>query len=256
MEKALSAERIAALLDGEQAAVRAENTVTSTNLILKDAVKAGKIGGEPVLLAADCQTAGRGRLGRSFVSPPGTGLYMSLYAPMPPGADPGRITILSAVAVCRAIEEMTGESPKIKWVNDLFLRGRKICGILAEGVQTGVIIGIGVNVLPPPGGFPQEAGIAGAIGRELDRSELAGRIGRHLLKGLKCLNDPGIIAAYRARMPLIGREISYINRGKEKHARVLGVAEDGGLQVLCEDGKETLRSGEVTLGSQAFSGLE
>lgn len=256
MEKALSAERIAAFLDGEQIAVRAESTVTSTNLVLKDAVKAGEIGGEPVLLAADCQTAGRGRLGRSFISPPGTGLYMSLFYPLPPGAAPGRITILSAVAVCRAIEEMTGESPKIKWVNDLFLRGKKIGGILAEGVQTGVIIGIGVNVLPPPGGFPKEAGIAGAIGRDMDRSELAGRIGRRLLEGLKRPDDPGIIAAYRARMPLIGREISYLSQGKEKHARVLGVAEDGGLQVQGEDGEETLRTGEVTLGSQAFSGLE
>lgn len=224
----------------------------STNLRLKAWYRAGRIA-PPYLLLAESQTAGRGRLGRSFVSPPGTGLYMSLLAAMPDGADAGRITILAAVAVCRAIEELTDLRPKIKWVNDLFVNGRKVCGILAEGVGSGVVIGVGVNLLPPPGGFPKEAGLAGALARDVDASTLAGRIAAHLLNGLENPQDPSIIAAYRARMPLIGQPIRYTQDGQTKSARVTGVDDDGGLMILGENGPDTLRCGEVTLGSEALA---
>ena len=225
----------------------------STNLRLKEWARAGRVF-PPYLLTADSQTAGRGRLGRSFVSPPGTGLYMSLLAAPPAGTDAGNVTILAAVAVCRAIEELTDLRPNIKWVNDLFVGGRKVCGILAEGVERGVIIGIGVNLLPPPGGFPPEAGVAGALERDVHRGELAGRIARHFLDGTKFLDDPAILDAYRSRMPLVGRKIRYTQNGQEKNARVLGVADDGGLIVQTEDGPRTLRTGEVSLGSDAFEG--
>ena len=235
--------------------VQAEDTVDSTNLRLKEGARAGQIR-PPFLLAADSQTSGRGRLGRRFVSPGGTGLYMSLLLPPPDGTDPGLITVLSAVAVCRAIEEMTHLAPKIKWVNDLFLQGKKVCGILAERIDEGVIIGIGVNVLPPPGGFPPEAGPAGALGQPLDRSRLAGRIAAHILRGMDNPASPAILAAYRERMPLIGREICYSQNGQIKNARVTGVADDGGLMILTPQGSEILRCGEVSLGSQSFAGLE
>lgn len=255
MNEQLSAAVIRRFLRDECVLVQAEDTVDSTNAVLKAAVRNGDITA-PCLLAANAQTAGRGRLGRAFVSPAGTGLYMSLFYPLSQSAEPGGVTILAAVAACRAIEDMTGAQPKIKWVNDLFLRGKKICGILAEGVAGGVIVGVGVNVLPPPGGFPKEAAIAGAIGQSLDRSELAGRIGAYLLAGLHRPGDASVIAAYRARMPLVGREITYLSAGIEKHARVTGVADDGGLMVEGDDGPQTLRTGEVTLGSQSFAGLE
>lgn len=237
-----------------QGKVRAEARVDSTNLRLKEGARAGKIH-SPFLLLADCQTAGRGRLGRAFVSPPGTGLYMSLLFDPGPQADAGRITVLSAVAVCRAIEDMTPLKPKIKWVNDLFVRGRKVCGILAEKIEAGVIIGIGINVLTPPGGFPPSAGAAGALEVEIDRSRLAGRIGAYLLRGLNDLNAPAIIAAYRERMPLTGKEIHFEENGQIKNARVTGVAEDGGLLIETEEGKRALRCGEISLGSQSFLGL-
>ena len=241
-------------LAGQQAQVQALAETDSTNTRLKEWARAGRIA-PPYLLTADCQTAGRGRLGRRFVSPAGTGLYMSLLAAPPQGAGSGQITILAAVAVCQAIEELTGLKPKIKWVNDLFLRGKKVCGILAEGVDRGVIVGIGVNLKTPPGGFPPEAGAAGALDAEVDRFLLAGRIGHYFLQGMARLDDPAILDAYRARMPLTGRDVRYTQNGQEKTARVLGVAEDGGLIVRDEEGERVLRTGEVTLGSQAFSGL-
>ena len=256
MEK-IPAEAVRRALGGafSHVPVRSLDTVDSTNLRVKEEARAGLIRA-PYLLIADCQTAGRGRLGRSFVSPPGTGLYMSLLADVPPDTESGKITILAAVAVCGAIEEMTPLSPRIKWVNDVFAGGKKVSGILAERIGAGVIIGIGVNVLPPPGGFPEEAGAAGALGLPLDRTLLAGRIAGRMLEMLKNPSDPAILEAYRARMFLTGRIVRYTRGNEEKSARVTGVAEDGGLLIETGRGPEVLRSGEVSLGSQSLSDLE
>ena len=237
-----------------QIPVRALTETDSTNLRLKEAYRAGEIV-SPCLLTANSQTAGRGRLGRKFVSPPGTGLYMSLLSSPPPDTDCGLITILAAVAVCRAIEETSGLRPRIKWVNDLFVRGKKVCGILAEGMGGPVIIGIGVNLRTPSGGFPPEAGPAGALDADVEASLLAGRIARYILDGLENPGDPAIIEAYRQRMPLIGQTVHFTQNGQEKTAQVTGVAPDGGLMIEDETGPHTLRTGEVTLGSGAFEGL-
>lgn len=192
--------------------VQALDETDSTNLRLKEAARAGRVA-PPFLLTADSQTAGRGRLGRTFVSPPGTGLYMSLLIAPPPQAESGHITLLAAVAVCRAIEETAGLSPKIKWVNDLFLNGRKICGILAERIDEGVVVGVGVNLRAPPGGFPPEARPAGALDAPVDRGELAGLIARYLLDGMEDPGDPAILDAYRARMPLVGKTVLFTQNG-------------------------------------------
>ena len=226
----------------------------STNLRLKEWYRAGQIA-PPYLLIADSQTAGRGRLGRRFVSPPGTGLYMSLLSAPPQGTESGQITILAAVAVCRAIEETTALRPKIKWVNDLFVRGKKVCGILAEGLGEAVVIGVGVNLRAPPDGFPPEAGPAGALDAEADASTLAGLIAQHILDGLENPGDPVILEAYRQRMPLTGHTIRYTKNGQEKTAQVTGVAPDGGLMIEDDTGAHILRSGEVTIGSGTVEGL-
>ena len=227
----------------------------STNLRLKEWAREGKIT-PPYFLLADCQTAGRGRLGRAFVSPPGTGLYMSLLIDPPRETKSGSVTILAAVAVCRAIEELTGLKPKIKWVNDLFLRGKKVCGILAEKINEGVIVGIGINVESPPGGFPPEAGIAGALEKQVDHGLLGGWAARYILEGMENPDDPAILHDYRVRMPLIGKTVRYTQQGIEKNALVTGVSDDGGLLVETEGRETILHSGEVTLGSQSFLGLE
>ena len=230
-------------------------TVDSTNLRLKQRAREGTVR-PPYLLLAGEQTNGRGRLGRSFVSPPGTGLYMSLLLQPPADMPAGRITLLAAVAVCRAIEGMTPLRPKIKWVNDIFVKGKKVCGILAEAVEKQVVVGVGINLRTPPGGFPPEAAVAGALDAEVSRTALAGRVAAYLLDEVADWADPGILEQYRARMPLTGREVRYTQNGLERAARVLGVAEDGGLIVEGDGGREILRCGEVSLGSQAFLGLE
>jgi len=227
----------------------------STNLRLKEWAREGSVHA-PALLIARSQTQGRGRLGRSFLSPPGTGLYMSLLLRPEGSWTPGQVTILAAVSVCLAIEEMTGLQPRIKWVNDLFLRGKKICGILAEMAGDQVIVGVGVNLQTPPGGFPADLSIAGALDCEIDRLTLAGKIAARMLEGAKHPGDPDILSAYRQRMFLMGREIQYLENGTQKNARVTGVDEDGGLMIRDGDEDKILRTGEVTLGSYSFSDLE
>ena len=226
----------------------------STNLRVKEAARAESIAA-PYLLIAGRQTAGRGRLGRSFHSPEDTGLYMTLLLRPAAFADATRLTLLAAVAVCQAIEELTDLRPRIKWVNDIFVGGKKVCGILAEAVGEQVAVGIGINLLTPPGGFPPEAAVAGALNRKLTRGQLAAAIVRRMLAGAANPADPGMLAEYRRRMPLIGREVSYRQGGREHCARVVGVAEDGGL-IVSENGAEAvLRTGEISLGSQALESV-
>src|SRR5574344_1119714 len=114
------------------------------------------------VIVAGAQTAGRGRLGRSFFSPAGTGVYLSIiYAPEAGISSPAVLMSSAAVGVCRALQSVYGVDAQIKWVNDVFLRGQKVCGILTEGVtdfETGridyAVVGIGINILP--GSFPPE----------------------------------------------------------------------------------------------------
>lgn len=137
-------------------------TCSSTNELCRQAALQGAP--EGLVITAEHQSAGRGRLGRSFYSPKASGLYMSLLLrPDPAGADPLVLTALAAVAVCRAVEALTPCRPQIKWVNDLYLQSKKLCGILVQGGTVPpstdpawMIVGIGVNLEEPQGGFPPD----------------------------------------------------------------------------------------------------
>jgi len=218
----------------------------STNLRLKEICRSGDL--RPQLLCAESQTAGRGRLGRSFLSPEGTGIYMSLLLPLP--QDPLPLTIRAAVAVCRAVEEETGKALSIKWVNDLFWQGKKVCGILAEGVGERAVLGIGLNLRMPQGGF-SGVPVAGALETDAGRERLMGRIGFHMQRTLE-EDAENLLSLYRQRMFLLGKEITFLQNGQEKTALVLRVDEAGGLVVLCDRKEETLRTGEVSIGSHQF----
>ncbi|HRM19631.1 MAG: biotin--[acetyl-CoA-carboxylase] ligase, partial [Trichococcus flocculiformis] len=150
--------------------VIAHKTIDSTNLEAKRIVNEDPTF-EGVILSEE-QTKGRGRLGRVFYSPSESGLYMSLV--LRPVADLDNATLITtaaAVAVCQAIETLTGKKPQIKWVNDIFLDGRKVCGILTEGIMDmesrtigTIILGIGLNFREPETDFPDEIqSIAGTL---------------------------------------------------------------------------------------------
>ena len=233
--------------------------VDSTNNYAKKLAAAGAQHG--TLVAADKQTAGRGRHGHTFESPGGTGLYMSLI--LRPRIDAGHfqmITIADAVAVCLALEELYPASRGqlgIKWVNDVFYRGRKITGILTEAVSSfesgeieSVVTGIGINVSTRK--FSDEVSrTAGAIfpdGEEpvFRRDELCARVADHIMDFAENLDSPEIINAYRERSILTGQDITYMKGDAQCRGHVEGIDDSGGLVVLNESGElETLRSGEV-----------
>ena len=160
--------------------------VTSTNNVLREQALAGAP--EGTVLIAQRQSAGRGRRDHSFFSPPDSGLYMSfLLRPAFSAQAALLLTTCAAVATALAIEEVTGVETQIKWVNDVFCRGKKVCGILTEGdvdLETGgmryAVVGIGVNLYPPAGGFPPELAQAGAVFLEKPtgalRCQLAGSL--------------------------------------------------------------------------------
>ncbi|MBQ7150872.1 MAG: biotin--[Synergistaceae bacterium] len=234
-------------------------TLESTNLKAKSFALIGEAHG--TLVIANQQTKGRGRYGHSFVSPPGTGLYMSLI--LRPKIEISRfqfITIAAAVAVCKAIEDLYENSQdllKIKWVNDIFFRGKKIAGILTEAVTNfesgeieSVVTGIGINVSTK--NFPPEAGEqAGSIFEDeilFGRDQLCAKISDYILDFADDLTNPEIINYYRQHSMLTGKKISYVKENLKHFATVTGIDDSGGLEILNEAGqKEILKSGEVSL---------
>lgn len=215
---------------------------------------------EGYVLLADRQTGGRGRRGRSFFSPAGTGIYMSiLLRPALPPEEAVSVTTAAAVAACRAIEECTEEKPSIKWVNDIFVRGKKVCGILTEGQSAPdggtfrwIVLGVGFNVTPPEGGFPGELSpVAGSVlpKREAGvRPRLAAAFLRQFFALYDALPSKSASAEYRERCFLPGKEIFVLNGEEKLPARALDVDGECRLVVQYGDGRiEALHSGEVSV---------
>lgn len=208
----------------------------------------------PLLLVADRQSGGRGRLGRSFYSPAGSGLYCSiLYAAEEPMASALRVTSFAAVAVMRAIRTLTGKQTAIKWVNDLYLDGKKVAGILCEGAgvlpdgRVAVVVGIGVNWHSAE--FPEElSAIAGSVGEDgIGRDELLLAIWRELSAFLSG-EGGNWLAEYRAHSLVLGQRIRWCEAGEWQEGEAIAIGEDGALRVRRENGEESdLRTGEITL---------
>ena len=209
------------------------------------------------LLLAEEQTAGRGRYGKSFFSPRGEGLYMSvILKPSLRMAEPQMITVAAAVAVCSAIEKLAELEPSIKWVNDIYMDGKKICGILSEAVtdfESGgidsIIVGVGVDCSIDEKSLPPELlGIVGSLGGGVFRNRLAAELASGILDSFQDLGKREIIDGYRQRSLMTGRDILYMRGNEELHARVTGISDTGGLLVITEQGTEAeLQSGEVSL---------
>lgn len=234
--------------------------LSSTNTVLKQRAEEGAP--EGTVLLCERQTAGKGRQGRSFYSPSGGGIYMSLLLrPSFSAQDSLCITTCAAVAVCRAIEKHTGVKAEIKWVNDVFCHGKKVCGIATEAaldLESGglhyAVLGIGLNVFPGKEPLPPELSeIVGTLlpqplpGQDL-RSQLAADILNFFLEAYPSLTDKAYFSDYRDRCFLLGAPIYILRNGAREEAVALDLDPDFRLLVQHPDGRrEALSSGEVSV---------
>jgi len=232
--------------------------IDSTNSYLKREAAALSDG---FLVCALKQTAGRGRFGKCFISPPG-GIYLSiLLRPSFSAQQCTELTALAAVAACSAIEKVCKVKPGIKWVNDLVLGDKKICGILAElvfddcGGVDYVLVGVGLNVNTERGDFPPElAGIASSIyeetGRNVDIAALAAEIACALRSAAAAFpaNKDDILYNYRQRCATLGRHVRVYSAEGFYEAYADRIDDDFHLIVRCESGEcRTLIGGDVSV---------
>jgi BirA family biotin operon repressor/biotin-[acetyl-CoA-carboxylase] ligase len=230
----------------------------STNDRIKELAAAGAAEGTVIL--CETQTAGRGRLDRSFFSPEGTGLYMSLL--LRPSQSAGRLALLTplaAVAVCESVRTLCRPEAGIKWVNDILIGGKKVCGILAEaffsaegGRAAYAVVGIGVNVYEPVGGFPpgleDKAAALLPERRPGLRAHLAAEILNRLQSYYQDFAAGTFLQRYRALSVVIGREIGVSENGSYYRARALDIDDAGALVIRTENGAvRTLTTGEIRL---------
>jgi len=230
----------------------------STNLTAREMAVAGAPDG--VVVIADAQRRGRGRLGRAWVSPARTNLYLSVVLRCDVPVDRlAQISLLAGVATCEAVRAWCSTAV-IKWPNDVLIDGRKVAGILAELEQGGggraVVLGIGVNLNSGAGDFPDElrdkaTSLHLVTGDRVDRAHFAGL----LLTRLEARYDEwrrdgfaAIAATWRALAPLIGRRIQVQEPGGVVEGDVVDLDDDGALRLRRDDGSlYRVIAGDVTV---------
>ena len=237
------------------------DTIDSTNTRAKQLASQGAP--EGTVLIADHQTVGRGRRGRSFHSPAGTGIYMSVI--LRPGCKPEELmhlTCAAAVAMCDAVETACGLRPGIKWTNDLVVGHRKLAGILTElgfapdGTVDYAVIGVGINCSQSESDFPEEirsiaTSLKDVTGKQIDRAKLAAAMVesfRHMSQILFACKDD-LMQQYRQDCVTLHKEISVVTAdGSARHGTATDIDSAGALVVRFDDGTtETVSSGEVSI---------
>lgn len=241
--------------------------IDSTNNYAKKLIEQGCDGW--TVIVAEGQSNGRGRLGRTWVSPKGKGLYMSvILGPVSGQNSCNLITLGASIAVANSIKKLIGESPKIKWPNDILLDGSKVCGILTEIVlnskgQNYIVLGIGVNVHAKEQDFPDDIkNKATSIHKFMEEK------GRRISDSSKLLLAVGILSeidnlitedcrlsdvnvamdTYRKLSASLGGRVMFINKERECKGIALDIESDGALVIQCDDGEiRKLFSGEVSI---------
>lgn len=211
---------------------------------------------EGVTVVADEQTAGRGRLGRAWVAPPGVNLYVSILVRPAPTAMK-RLGMVAPLAVAEAVAAVGGPAVTFKWPNDVRAGGRKLSGILIESGFAGnvpayAVVGIGLNVNLDVGRYPEIADIATSIAREVGRpvarEEALAALLNAFERAYDCPDGAAVRAAWRARLETLGQEVDVTFGGRTEHGLAEDVDEDGALILRRADGtRVVLPAGEVTL---------
>lgn len=235
------------------------SAVDSTNGLVRKKADGGQA--EGCVIIANEQTDGRGRHGRRFFSPAGTGIYMSiLLRPKDYSASRAvRLTTMAAVAMCEAIEEVSEKNARIKWVNDIYVEEKKVCGILTEasfdlesGLLEYAVLGVGVNVYCPRGGFPEELKWAAGFLSESAQDDLKNRLAAAFLNCFmgyyRIGKTDGYIEKYRERSLAVGSEITVVSGNRTRRAFAYGIDDDCRLLVRYDDGvAERLSYGEIAI---------
>ncbi len=237
--------------------IESYSTLSSTNSVLKEKAESQK---EGLVIIADNQTHGRGRFDRKFHSPENSGIYMSiLLKPDFGGFDATLITTAAAVAICNACDELTQKKSQIKWVNDVLIDGKKVCGILTEGCINPknqnfeyIILGIGINAFTPENGFDDEIkDIAGSVFENFDlslKAKLTALVLNNFFKFYKNLLQKNFLADYKKRNFVIGKNVNVIKNNISKNASVISMDDDFRLLVEYADKtQEYLSSGEISI---------
>ena len=211
-------------------------------------------------VAAERQSAGRGRHGRVWVSPPGAGIYLSIVL-RPPAQAVALLTLAAGVAVAEAIETVSGADARVKWPNDVYLGPTpatgKIAGILAEGGLSGtrvdhVVVGIGINVQAaalPPDVARRATSIEGELGRHVDRGAVFAEVCAAVWRRYRQLAEgdrAGVLDAWRARgAGTLGRRVEWDDANRTGRGVAKDVDASGALVVETNDGVRMVSSGEV-----------
>lgn len=229
--------------------------IDSTNNFAKQISDKAK---EDALIIANKQTAGKGRMGRTFFSPEG-GIYMSLL--LHPDIMPEKvtdITVMAAVAVAEAIERICGVKTYIKWVNDIYVGNKKVCGILTEGAFNSkskkfdyAVLGIGINLFDE-GILPDELKeIAGSLDKSVNKEKLIEKI----VDSFYLLYNSGgnsYIKEYKERSNVLGRQITYCIGGKTEEGTAVDITDDAKLVVKTENGLTIYGCGEIKIDVQSL----
>lgn len=259
-------DKLLALLENSTSEIQLHwfDSIESTNTEAKKMAKEGAPHG--TVLVADRQTGGRGRMGRSFASPAGMGIYLSMILrPACRATELMHLTCAVAVAMCDAIEEVSGFRPGVKWINDLIAKEKKLGGILTElALVPGTdsveyaIVGIGINCYQKNTDFPEELrhiaiSLDEATGKRIDRCRLTAAMITHLQKinGQLLSHKAEIMGRYTTDCITLGQDIYLLQNGEKIPCRALSLDRDGGLKVAFSDGSSRIvSSGEVSVRKQ------
>lgn len=255
----LSAPGICKYIDaGHPFRVEVYDCLSSTNATVSERAAQGEA--QWLVVVAGSQSAGKGRQGRAFYAPADSGAYFSiLLRPNAAMSGPQHITAAAAAAVAESVETVSGARAGVKWVNDVFCDGLKVCGILTEAsvdMESGglayAVLGIGINITQPEGGFTGElAGVAGAVfGLSGAPADIRNRLIAEILVRFEAYySAPGemrFLRAYRERSIVTGRDVDVVFGGAVRRAHAVGIDDECRLIVRYEDGStDALAAGEV-----------
>lgn len=236
-------------------------TVDSTNTYAKTYLRENGAIHEPLLVLAEEQTGGRGRKGKSFSSVKGNGIYMTLCLPFSIRPEEAVfVTAAAGTAVRKALYELTGEEFTIKWVNDIYLRGKKVAGILTEAVtdpETGLlryaVTGVGINLNADIGKMPKEVqAVAGTIPYAGDASAVPFFVASRIQETVELAfsgkeGRKAVLSSYREHSFLTGKHVTFTENGVLFEGRVQGIDDGARLLVVTKEGLKALDSGEVSV---------